>query len=145
MGRYFKARNREEEALAEGLKRYFSGVKEVVAVYLFGSATRGKESPGDIDLAILLDRTIPPDLLSDIKLRLMREVEDAAGREVDLVFLGEADPVLEHQVRKYGRLLFERDRGERIRYEILSRKRYFDFLIYHRRYMKELRRALRGG
>ena len=126
------------------ISEFFSGELDIIAVYLFGSEAKGKATEkSDLDFAVLLEEGFDYEANFDYKLKLTGRLEDLTGRSVDLVFLDHADQVLQHQIRKYGRIIFERDRGRRIAAEVLSRKRYFDFLPMHEKYMEGL--ALKSG
>ena len=54
----------------------------------------------------------------------------------DLVLLNRAGEVLKHQIRRCGRLIFERDSSKRKAFEISGRKLYEDFLYLHRNYVR---------
>lgn len=112
----------------------------VVASYIFGSLVKGKEKePKDIDIAVLLERT---DLQSFSVPSLISEFEKALGLPVDLVVLNRAGEILKYEVRRSGRLIFERSPEMRKRVEIQGRKSYEDFLNLHKRYV---RKVLYGG
>lgn len=127
--------------MAEDLKKvveYLSREGPVIAVYLFGSTAKGKETAkSDIDLGILLKEDF--DFLADFtyKLRLMGVLKDITGKTVDIVFINRADSILQYQIRKYGKVIFESDRTGRIEYEVQARKNYFDFLPMHKKYMEK--------
>lgn len=128
--------------MAEGLKKvveYLSREGPVIAVYLFGSMAKGNATvKSDIDLGILLKEDF--DFLADFdyKLRLMGKLRDITGKTVDIVFINRADPILQYQIRKYGKIIFESDRTRRIEYEVRARKNYFDFLPMHKKYMEKV-------
>jgi predicted nucleotidyltransferase len=115
----------------------------IVAAYLFGSAAAGRSKlSSDLDLAILLsqpaaDAFALPSFISALE-RLCR-------CPVDVVVLNRAGEVLKHQVRKSGRLLFERDPETRKGFEVRSRKSYEDFLYLHRRYVDSVLYGERHG
>jgi len=111
----------------------------ILAAYLFGSAVKGKlKSTSDVDVAVLVEES----LLDDFDLlSFMAELETICGRHVDAVLLNRADEVLKYQVRRKGCLIYERDATKRKRFEILSRKRFEDFLYLHR---KHTQKALYG-
>jgi|SRR3990172_2851559 len=123
----------------EKIIEYLSHEKPIIAAYLFGSTAKGNATEkSDIDLGILLRDDF--DLLAnfDYKLRLMGELKDIAGRPVDVVFVNKVDQILQQQIRKHGKIIFERDKGKRIAYEIRARKNYFDFLPMHKNYMEKI-------
>jgi predicted nucleotidyltransferase len=106
---------------------YFSSCSEVVAVYLFGSQAKGKaRKKSDIDIAILLEDGTDSHGYFDLMLKYMEELERIYNNRVDVVILNNARPLLQHQVLMYGKLLYERNRQARVRFEVSSRKIYFD-------------------
>jgi len=48
------------------------------------------------------------------------------------VDLEEASPPLQYQVRKYGRLLVDKDKNYRVNFEVRSRRDYFDLQYFYR-------------
>jgi predicted nucleotidyltransferase len=105
----------------------------VLAIYLFGSHATGKYKPkSDLDLALLLQ----PGMESDFPLlELAVSLEKDLGRKVDLVILNRAGELLKYQVRRQGRLLYDRVPRIRKAFEIRGRKSFEDFIYLHRRYI----------
>jgi predicted nucleotidyltransferase len=109
---------------------------EVIAIYLFGSAAR--ESSGrhsDVDVGALLRDEAGPDPAAALS-ALHDRLEAAARRDVDLVILNTAPPDLVHRVLRDGRLLLDRDRSRRIRFEVQARNEYFDLEPIRRAYRR---------
>ena len=117
---------------------------DAIAVYLYGSEARGTATPfSDIDLAILYAR--PPSRTFDA---LPLEIESAlerlvGGRPVQIVTLNDAPADLVHRVLRDGRLIVDRDRAARIRFEVRARNEFFDLAPVRRRYRQPVLRA--GG
>jgi len=108
-------------------------------MWLFGSTAKGSAKPdSDIDLAVLADNTTVEVPL----LPLITELERTFGRRVDVVLLNRAGDLLRYEVRKHGRLLFERNPQARKEFEVRSRKSFEDFLHIHQRYVAKV---LYGG
>lgn len=106
----------------------------VVAAYLFGSEARGEATGGsDLDIAVLLRGSHSATLESG-GFDLASGLESAFGRPVDLVILNRAPVDLVARVLRDGRLLLDRDRSARIRFEVQARNEYFDLLPYLRQY-----------
>lgn len=63
-------------------------------------------------------------------------------KRVDVVLLNSADPILEHQIRKYGKVLIDKNQKVRMAYELETRKKYFDFIYRHNNYMKILKNRI---
>lgn len=123
--------------LEEGLRPLLeSASPEAIAVYLYGSQARGTARPdSDIDLGILL-RRIPPPTLQGVARDIEGDVERALRRPVQAVVLNTAPADLVHRVLRDGRLLLDRDRSARIRFEVQSRNEYFDLAPLRRLYRR---------
>lgn len=112
---------------AAGLTSYFLRQKEVIIAYIFGSAARGRINySSDVDLAVLLDARLGEEAQFEHYLLLAVKVADFSQRDVDLVLLNKASPLLAHEVIRHGRLIYERCAAERIDFEIRTRQIYFD-------------------
>jgi len=126
-------RRQIEQSVTEELA---SADDRLVAAYLFGSVARGTDSSNsDIDVGILL-RTAPSGELNDLRFELEGHLERALGRRTQVVILNNAPPDLLHRVLRDGRLLVDRDRAARIRFEVRARNEYFDLLPILKRYRR---------
>lgn len=102
------------------------------AAYIFGSRARGSTgTERDLDVALLLKegRGSEFSLLS-----FMSSLERACQCRADVVILNHAGEILKYEVRRIGRLIFERDSERRKQFEVSGRKKYDDFLSLHRKY-----------
>ena len=118
------------EAIIGNLKRALSGEKQVAAAYLFGSLARGEDRQNsDIDLAVLF-REPPPKVLVGPVSALHDRLEQALGREIDLVVLNGAPVDLVHRVLRDGVLVNEHDPVKRVAFEVKARNEYFDLKPY---------------
>lgn len=107
----------------QDLTSIFRRKKRIAAVYLFGSAAIGREHRGsDLDLAIVAKGTIS----GRERLRIEADLSSRLRRDVDLVVFGQAAPLLQHQILKYGHLICENDPAERVRQEVRARAEYLD-------------------
>lgn len=106
--------------------------KEVELLYLFGSGAAGRLSQiSDLDFALLLNRRFPEIKYFDYRLSLMEKFSRILGTEkVDVVLLNQASPLLAYEVISSGKLLYERNRSDRIDYECKVLAVYFDFKYY---------------
>lgn len=118
------------------LREYFRSKPDISAVYLFGSFARGRQGhKSDLDLAILFS---PEELTKmqrfERRIDLELGIEKLTERNVDVIDLVTAPPVLQHQVRKHGLLLLEKDHRHRVSFEVTTRRNYFDLTrVYHQR------------
>lgn len=111
-------------------------------LWIFGSEAQDKARPdSDIDLAALFSRRPQPlDVLG-----ARGDLEEILGREVDLVDLDRASPILAMQVLKHGRLLVDRDPKRRIAFVVRTRSLYEDVKILRRASEKRLLERVAGG
>ena len=107
----------------EAGRQLLEGRGDVRLAYLFGSAAREEvRSSSDLDVAVLFEpRPDPLDLD-----RFTVELQGAARRDVDLIILDSAPPVLAHEIIATGRLLVSRDETERVSFEARATARYLD-------------------
>jgi uncharacterized protein len=99
---------------------------DVVAAYLFGSTARGQSRAGsDVDIAVLFEPP-PVHTLDGPRLSLEGALERDLGVPVDLVVLNDAPVDVRARVLRDGRLLVDRDRAARIRFEVRTRNEAFD-------------------
>lgn len=128
------------------LRSYFEAdPRGAIAVYLFGSVARGEAGPdSDVDLGILF-ATDPPATLAAPQFVLEGELERRLRERVQIVALNRASADLVHRVLRDGRLVLDRDRAARIRFEVRSRNQYFDMehiRALYRRYPAPARSGL---
>ncbi|HXF73417.1 MAG TPA: nucleotidyltransferase domain-containing protein [Actinomycetota bacterium] len=104
-----------------------AGVRLVV---VFGSAARGSARPGsDLDVGVLFDGAAPFPSEPPAPVDARREAVARAlraDREIDLVVLDEADPLLLHEVALDGRPVFEAEPGAFEGFRLRAIKRYLD-------------------
>lgn len=94
----------DERVVLQMLSERLSAGGRLLAVYVFGSFSDGRARPdSDIDLAVLCERSLPPELVFDVA----QELASALGRDVDLVDLRRASTVLRAQVVGTGRQLLD--------------------------------------
>jgi predicted nucleotidyltransferase len=119
----------DSEQIQAQLRSFFaSNPGDAAAVYLYGSVARGTARQGsDVDVGVLLT-TDPPRTLKGLQLDLEADLESLLEIPVQLVVLNRAPPDLIHRVLRDGKLMLERDRSRRIRFEVKARNEYFDLL-----------------
>ncbi len=109
----------ELDPLVEKIRECCHRDEAILAAYLFGSAVTGRmRATSDVDLAVLARREHEIDFpFLAFAALLERECE----HPIDLVLLNRAGELLKFQVRRYGRLIFERDATKRKEFEIIGR------------------------
>lgn len=120
-------------------------VNEPVAfAYLFGSQVGGvADHESDVDVAVMIDDSVPPTGYLELSLRIARELEMAAGvgHLVEVVILNEAPLPLAGRVVREGKALYSKDEPARVRYESLTFREFTDFDREARLLDEELIRA----
>ncbi|MBI4885780.1 MAG: nucleotidyltransferase domain-containing protein [Acidobacteria bacterium] len=133
--------------LARAVARCASTRREVAAAYVFGSVATGRtRADSDVDVAVLLARPLPPNRSLRYQLKLMADLGSALHRsDVDLVLLNDASPLLAHRVLSKGRLVFERSRSARVRFQVRTASRYADVIPMYETHIRYLKRQAQAG
>lgn len=88
------------------MRRFFAK-QPVKRAYLFGSFSRGEETPeSDVDILVDLDKTKPIGLFQYVNMKL--DLQDLLHREVDLVENGELLPFAKESANRDKLLIYER-------------------------------------
>ena len=105
----------------------------VEVLYLFGSYASGATSDdSDVDLAVFVDDSAyRDDPLVDLKMGVL--LENQLGKSVDIVVMNRVSPIVQHEVLRSGKRLFERSAKRRSFFELKSFKEYSDARYYQRR------------
>ena len=78
-------------------------------MYLFGSTVSARLlEQSDVDIGVLYKPDCIPDMMQQ-RLQEQTELSGLLQREVDLVTLNKASPILGYQVLKYGECILNRD------------------------------------
>ena len=127
----------DSAAIERRLQAFFEeDPRGAVAVYLFGSVARGEaRDDSDVDVGILFD-SAPPARLDSPPQQIEGQLEHVLRSPVQVVVLNRAPADLVHRVLRDGRLVLDRDRATRIRFEVRARNEYFD--------LEPIRRLYRG-
>ena len=113
----------DRAALSAKVRVFAAENPGIAAVYLFGSAAAGKmRADSDLDIAVMSAGRID----GFERISMETALSNLLGRDVDLVIFHQAGVLLQHQILKYGCLVYERDPAERVRQETISRSQYLD-------------------
>ena len=96
--------------------------------YLFGSqATRRTHPSSDVDIAVLLDKSLTSDERFTEWSRLLGDLSCIFGTDhVDLVMLNEASPLLAYETLRHGVLLYCADAQTRSEFQVRTLRAYED-------------------
>ena len=101
----------------------FENTPYVIAAWVFGSAKEGKIRPGgDLDIAVLCDRSPTLDERIELLLQLQRAFN---FEDVDLLVLNSAAPITRFEAVS-GRLIFSRDPSRQAEFVSLTAREYED-------------------
>ncbi len=133
MNKVLKAKSKPISRIPEDLSMrvtdFASRDVNIVAVYIFGSVAADRHRSGsDIDVAIMVRNQ----LREMERVQLETSLSNILRKDVDLIVFGEATPLLQHQILKYGYLIYERDPKERTRQEVTARREYLDTTFLYR-------------
>ena len=120
------------KTLQKELEEFALQHENFLLVFLFGSIARGfSTDESDVDIAVMFERV--PDFfgLNDLKDQLSRR----AGKEVDLITLNRASPIIKMQVLRYG-LLVKKNERDYNEFFVSTVREYCD-LKYVRRVIEE--------
>lgn len=124
------------------LDQVFQKYKEIIAVYVFGSAATGNAKAGsDVDLAI-----VPRNYsLHEKKLDILADLAGLGFCNVDLVFLDVEDIVLRFEVVKHNKVIYQAGDFDRGEYYSRVLRQYFDFLPYLKVQREAMKRRILDG
>jgi uncharacterized protein len=97
--------------------------------YLHGSVARGCPLPSsDVDIALVLTEVPPPYERLILELKIQAALEDACGlTNLDVRTINHAPLMVQGGIIQEGLLLYSRDKDRCLAFEILTRKKYFDY------------------
>jgi len=126
--------------------RYFRGMDEVSALYIFGGYAKGRKTgESDIDVGVIVDESrLKRRNFEFFKKKYYAASPTFSMRPVDIVILNTAPPFLKHQVLKMGKVLFDRNRKLRVRFTERSITEYLDYKPIQDTYLKALAKRIRS-
>ena len=137
----------DASGIERAVARCASRRREIAAAYVFGSVATGRtRNDSDVDVAVLLARPLPPARALAYRLKLMADLGSALHRsDIDVVVLNEASPLLAHRVLSKGRLVFERAKSARVRFQVRTANQYADVIPMYETQIRYLKRCARSG
>ena len=128
--------------LGDRIAGALSGEPDIEVVYLFGSSARGEAmSASDVDVALLC--TSPVELM---RLGALQErLAERLGREVDLVDLKRASPLLAAEIVREGQAVMVANPTAKFDFELAALQRWEDTRNLRRQQQDLLRERARRG
>jgi len=132
--------------IKELVREYFSGQKDVVCAYLFGSTVTGKtHEASDVDIAVLFQPSLPQEEQSSRSLLIMDELSQILSKDIDVVVLNSANSFLKFQVIKNGLRICEDEERKSRGFEARTIMEYFNFLPIKNRLEEALINNIKEG
>jgi predicted nucleotidyltransferase len=124
-----------QDHAAEIISRLKAHAPEILAhfpvdmAYLHGSVAHGRPLPSsDVDIALVLTELPPPYERLTLEFKIQAALEDACDlTNLDVRTINEAPLMVKGSIIQEGLLLYSRDKDRRLAFEILTRKKYFDY------------------
>jgi predicted nucleotidyltransferase len=115
---------RLKSCVADVLSKY-----PVEIAYLHGSVARGCPLPSsDVDIALVLVELPPSYERLMLELNIQAALEDACHlSNVDVRTINNAPLMVQGNIVQEGVLLYSRNKDRRVAFEVLTRKKYFDY------------------
>lgn len=109
---------------------------QVLFAYLFGSQATGKANfESDIDLAVYLNEDCKD--LFKRRLFLIERFQDVLKKNVEVIILNEQRSILfKFVIIKEGKVIFEKNHGKRVDFELKTMEEYYDFQPFLEAYNK---------
>ncbi|HBO16479.1 MAG: putative nucleotidyltransferase [Candidatus Moranbacteria bacterium GW2011_GWE2_35_2-] len=109
---------------------------KVVFAYLFGSQATGKAiKNSDIDIAIMLSKDIDAKKRFDIRCKIISELSKIFKKETEVVILNDTKSILfKFVIIKEGKLIYAKDHGEKLEFELKTMNDYYDFAPFIEKY-----------
>ncbi len=134
--KYYQADNSLREKLTQKIARLLEQEEKVLFAYLHGSFV-DNDIFRDVDVGVFLKEMPPLD-----RLNYELQLEELLSRELkypaDVRSLNQAPPSFCYSVIKKGYLILEKDEPARVEFEMMTLRKYFDFLPFRRRYLQEV-------
>jgi len=107
------------------IKSYLTEHPAIFVAFLYGSHATGRVNSGsDIDIALLYDRNLLPDV--EQRLQLVDNLISITKRDVDLLILNDASPIICMQVLRKGKIIFERNHQAYLDFFVKTVNKYDD-------------------
>lgn len=101
--------------------------EDIIFAYIFGSYVHGKtRANSDVDIAIYLNKKIN----TETYLKIKADLSKIFKKEIDLIILNDAVPLLKYQIYKNNILLFTRNKTMESNYKVKTLFEYNDMKKY---------------
>ena len=131
--------------ITDKLKKYFENHEEIQFAILFGSLAKGKANKmSDVDIAVMVDPKFDKSFPFGYQAELITDLMQVLKRnDVDAVILNKAPIALKHEVLRYGKFIYIKDKQARIKFQIDTINQYDDYKMLFRVHEEAMRKRWR--
>ena len=121
--------------------------EEVIIAYVFGSLVKDDiSSLSDIDFAVYLNENLSNKKKYSVYMALLNSLISVLGDNIDLVLMNSSELLMNFNIIKEGKVIFERSKTEKALIESKIMNKYLDINYYHRRHVDiQLKRMEKVG
>ncbi|MFB6226491.1 MAG: nucleotidyltransferase domain-containing protein [Candidatus Paceibacteria bacterium] len=120
----------DKEQIKQKLKEVLEQDEKTLFAFLFGSLVRGDDiESSDVDVGVYLRDDQLEDKF-DEKLRLTNLLSEKLRRDVDVVILNRAAPLMKFEMYINSELILEKDKGKRLDFLLKAVNEYHDYRPY---------------
>lgn len=119
------------------LESLFKKEKSIVFAYVFGSVAQEQTNrESDVDIAVYFDDNRVDDLFQE-RLFLIGKIQTILQKLTEVVVLNEVKSTFfKFVIIKEGKVIFERDHGTRVDFELRTMQEYYDYQPFIEEYNK---------
>ena len=135
MAKRYSVTEEEYKQIVHQLQETLRGEENIAFAYLHGSFVE-KRNFADLDIAVFLHK-VPESNIVFYELALEHSLGKIFPYPVEVRILNNAPPSFCYLVLKKGIILVDNNEDARVDFAVQTYRRYFDFLPFRRRYLKE--------
>jgi predicted nucleotidyltransferase len=127
--------------ITDKLTKYFEEHEEILFAVLFGSLAKGKANKmSDVDIAVMVDPKFDKSFPFGYQAELTTDLMQVLKRDdVDVVILNKIPIALKHQILRYGKFIYIRDKQARIKFQVDTINQYEDYKVLFRVHEEAMR------
>lgn len=118
---------------------------KVVSAFLFGSAVKKRLTKlSDLDIAVVLDKTVSPDKYYQVRLSLLDQLgRIIKSKPLDIAVLNNASPLLVQLVITQGELIFCQNEDLKVNFQVRALQKFDDAFYLRKVYYHYLEKRVK--
>jgi len=128
--------------ITEKLNKYFDEHEEILFAIIFGSTAKGTANKiSDVDIAVMISPNFNESFPFGYQAELITDFMRILKRNgVDVVILNEAPIALKHEILRYGKFIYVRDKQARIKFQVDTINQYEDYKMLYKIHIEAMRK-----